>query len=306
MAVLAAATSAVADAAAQQVADTAFFAVIAAPAYGDAEGPVVGIDEAHNNFHTAEGRYLAFATLLRRDGFVVRSLTRSFAPNRLAGIDILVIANALSERNQAVGWSLPTPSAFSEREIVAVRDWVSGGGALLLIADHMPFPGAAADLAAVFGVRFMNGFAYENERRPSVPMVFRRSDNSLRGHSITLGRHAGETVDSVASFTGQAFQPGSMAQSIMVLRSRAISINPDTAWQFSPGTPQVEVGGWSQGAVLSFGQGRVAVFGEAAMFSAQVRGPSRQPMGMNSPLARGNQQFLLNVMHWLSGLLDSP
>ena len=36
----------------------------------------------------------------------------------------------------------------------AVRDWVKGGGSLLLIADHMPFPGAAGTLASAFGVRF--------------------------------------------------------------------------------------------------------------------------------------------------------
>jgi hypothetical protein len=48
----------------------------------------------------------------------------------------------------------------------------------------------------------------------------------------------------------------------------------------------------------------VAVFGEAAMFSAQLAGPARMPMGMNHPLAKQNTQFALNVMHWLSGMLD--
>ena len=36
------------------------------------------------------------------------------------------------------------------------------------------------------------------------------------------------------------------------------------------------------------------------MVSAQLAGPEKRPMGMNSPLAPDNQQFLLNVMHWLS------
>jgi hypothetical protein len=55
---------------------------------------------------------------------------------------------------------------------------------------------------------------------------------------------------------------------------------------------------------LNIGKGRVAVFGEAAMFSAQLAGPKKSPMGMNAPIAKQNPQFLLNVMHWLSGLLD--
>jgi hypothetical protein len=39
------------------------------------------------------------------------------------------------------------------------------------------------------------------------------------------------------------------------------------------------------------------------MFSAQVTGPERRPMGMNAPGAEQNSQFVLNVMHWLSGLI---
>jgi len=56
---------------------------------------------------------------------------------------------------------------------------------------------------------------------------------------------------------------------------------------------------------VTVGRGRVAVFGEAAMFTAQVSGPERRPMGMNTPTAAQNPQFLLNVMHWLAGLLPA-
>jgi hypothetical protein len=50
------------------------------------------------------------------------------------------------------------------------------------------------------------------------------------------------------------------------------------------------------------GQGRVAVFGEAAMFSAQVVGPDKRPIGMNAPDARDNSRFALNLLHWLSAV----
>jgi hypothetical protein len=79
----------------------------------------------------------------------------------------------------------------------------------------------------------------------------------------------------------------------------------ERAWTWDQSTPRVPVGGWSQGAVMRAGEGRVAVFGEAAMFTAQLRGPDRVPMGMNAPYAAGNHKFLLNVSHWLSGLLAS-
>ena len=50
--------------------------------------------------------------------------------------------------------------------------------------------------------------------------------------------------------------------------------------------------------------GRVVFLGEAAMFSAQVSGPERNPMGMNDPRAPQDAQFCLNVVRWLTGVLD--
>jgi len=43
------------------------------------------------------------------------------------------------------------------------------------------------------------------------------------------------------------------------------------------------------------------VFGEAAMFSAQLAGPHAKPVGLNQPGMRGNIQLLRNIMSWLSG-----
>ncbi|HSJ64352.1 MAG TPA: hypothetical protein VK922_10715 [Gemmatimonadaceae bacterium] len=62
--------------------------------------------------------------------------------------------------------------------------------------------------------------------------------------------------------------------------------------------------GWLQGAALEVGRGRVVVLGEAAMFSAQLGGAQRVPVGMNSPAASHNPQLLLNTMHWLTRLLE--
>lgn len=84
---------------------------------------------------------------------------------------------------------------------------------------------------------------------------------------------------------------------------KALMVTPDTAWVFHESTPRRSVAGWLQGAALRVGKGRVAMFGEAAMFSAQLGGPQHTPMGMNAPVAAENPQFLLNVLHWLTGLL---
>lgn len=289
---------------AQQVADTTFNPPIAKPAYSAGSGPVVMLDEAHFNFHTATGRYLSFAQLLRRDGYVVQASTTRFNKESLGKGKILVIANALAEINSQGNWSLPNPSAFADDEIAAVREWVRDGGALLLIADHMPFAGAAEKLGAAFGIRFSNCFAVFAEQSRGAIFAFHRSDGTLAQHPIINGRTAGERIDSLITFTGSAFQVEGNAQSLFVLDSSQTLLMPETAWQFSSETPRHSAAGWVQGATLKFGKGRVAVFGEAAMFSAQLAGANRTPVGMNSPNAPQNYRFLLNVMHWLSGLLE--
>jgi len=109
------------------------------PAYPHGKGPEVLIDEAHNNFHTMEGRYKSFADLLKRDGYVVRPNKSSFERGTLKNTNILVISNAVSDQNKE-DWPLPAYSAFKDDEIAYIRDLVCEGGALLLIADHMPFP----------------------------------------------------------------------------------------------------------------------------------------------------------------------
>ncbi len=288
---------------AQQIADTTFNPPIAKPAYSAGSGPVVMLDEAHFNFHTATGRYLSFAQLLRRDGYIVQAFTSRFNKESLRQGKILVIANALAEVNQG-NWSLPNPSAFADDEIAAVGEWVHEGGALLLIADHMPFAGAAEKLGAAFGIRFSNCFAMFAEQSRGALFVFRRSDGTLANHPLINGRTRDERIDSLVTFTGSAFQADGSAQSLLVLDSSQRLLLPETAWQFTAETPRLSAAGWLQGATLKFGQGRIAVFGEAAMFSAQLAGPNRQPIGMNSPQAPQNYRFLLNVMHWLAGLLN--
>jgi len=54
---------------------------------------------------------------------------------------------------------------------------------------------------------------------------------------------------------------------------------------------------------MTVGRGRVAVFGEAAMFTAQLAGPRANRIGFNAPDAPLNKQFLVNLARWLAGVL---
>jgi hypothetical protein len=286
---------------AQQVADTTFNPAIKNPEYSRGKGPVVTIDQGHNNFHTANGRYLPFARLLRADGYKVDSCEGEFLPQQLKKTRILVIANALNSINTQ-NWYVPTPSAFTAGEIENVKRWVEKGGSLFLIADHMPFGGAAGDLASAFGFTFTNGFAADTSKMGDI--YFYRKNGSLNSCIITNGRNAQEHIDKVVTFTGQAFRIPGGATSILRFDSHYLLLETDTAWVFDSHTRYIPIKDWSQGAYMKYGKGRVVMFGEAAMFSAQLAGNNKRKVGMNSDYAEENYKLLLNIIHWLDGKLS--
>jgi len=284
---------------AQQVSDTAFTFPIAQPTYPPGSGPLILIDEAHFNFHTLGGGFKPFGKLLSSDGFRVAPLDQPIINSGiLEGCSILVIANALNESNQQ-NWFMPTPSAFAASEIEVIRSWVAQGGSLFLIADHMPFAGAAKNLGAAFGFDWLNGFAFTRPRTWP-PSVFKKSDKTLDSGPVTSSNFGMHPIDSVITFTGSAFRIPPDAIPVLVFHPDHYSLQPDTAWRFTPETPRQSLAGYYQGALLEYDKGRIAVFGEAAMFTAQIANGILKA-GFNSETAPQNAIFLLNVMHWLSG-----
>ncbi|HYH79480.1 MAG TPA: hypothetical protein VEX86_06775 [Longimicrobium sp.] len=325
-------------AAGQQGPDTAWVPVVERPAYGGS-GPRVGIDQAHRNFHTATGNYRPFATLLRRDGYRVSASTQPFTRESLSAFDVLVVANARG------GDDVETVSsaAFPAAERAALREWVRGGGSLLLIADHQPFGAAAEALSLEFGVGMSKGFTRDTtpgrSGRSQSFLRFTRENGLLGRHPILEGRDARERVGEVMSFTGQSLSIPAAAAALLVLSPTAEDRAPptvaelreqaaqqqrvidsiaaaargggarDTAVRATRLAPAGEAryspaAGRAQAVALAFGTGRVVVLGEAAMLSAQViEIPGREigRMGLNVP-GHDDQQFALNVMHWLSRL----
>lgn len=281
----------------QQIADTAYHPPIQNPEYESGKGPVVFIDEGHYNFHTKDGRYKAFSNLLERDGYLVKAYIGEFTQNELAKGKILVISNALSEF--AESYAIPEPSAFTKAEIAVLSQWVIEGGCLFLIADHMPFGDASKALAEAFGFEFSNGFVFDTLIKG--PAFFNLKEKTLADCIITKGRDSTESVEQIATFTGQAFKIPGDATSILTFSKNFVNFLPDTAWVFDKHTTKFNAEGWSQGAYKEFGKGKIVVFGEAAMFSAQLAGPQKIRAGMNSEEAPENYQLLLNIIHWLDG-----
>jgi hypothetical protein len=281
-----------------QTADDKWSPTVTRPEFPQGDGPLIFVDAAHGNFHTIDGRFAAFAELLELDGYRVESSEVEVTPESLGRGGVFVISNAGGDADE---WVLPTPSAFRPDEIETIVNWVAEGGSLLLIADHMPMPGATADLANEFGIVFLNGFAMKSATEGG-GLSFTRSSGSLADHVITRGRSESETIESVMSFTGQAFRFVAPGQPLMSMPDDWEVLLPVEAWNFDESTPRVSARGLIQGGVLSFGAGRVAVFGEAAMFTAQtaIRDGVAYQMGLNHPSATDNTQFVLNVIHWLT------
>jgi hypothetical protein len=274
----------------QQRADPDFKPVAKNPAYKD-HHPRVLFDEAHHNFHTASGRYKPFADLIASDGCVVTPNAQKFTAESLKSHDVLIIANALGD--ERMGTARAETPAFDEEECDAVRDWVKAGGALLLITDHYPTGSAAEVLAKRFDVDFSKGATEE--------YTF-TAKSGLGRHPILRGRNKAERVKAVGTFTGQSLKGPPGSAEFLSLPDNSIERIPDPENPFRNRPLTRSAKGRCQGVALKYGKGRVVMLGEAAMLSAQIA-PDGSKFGMNVD-GIDNQQFALNVIHWLTGLLD--
>jgi hypothetical protein len=285
---------------AQQLADPNADVSVARPEYTRDAGPVVAIDSGHHNFHTMDGRYAPLAQVLRNDGYRVRDHRTAFTAQSLSGIKVLIVSNALAASN-VDNWNPPYPPAFSADDIAAVKHWVEQGGSLLLIADHRPMADAAATLAQALGFHFFSGVVSKD---PPDDDIFTLRNGTLSDDAVTRGRSQQEAVTSVQTFTGSAFRAPPGARAIITLPA-GYSMH-DCILPCPPGVARTNATGLLQGAVLKLSKGRIAVFGEAAMFSAQTISAPDRPFfrfGFNAPTAKQNKQFALNLLHWLSGNL---
>lgn len=276
----------------QQEADMNYEPVIEKPLFEEGKGPVMLIDGGHNNFHTADGKFTGFAKVARADGFQVKTWSGAITQKALQGVKLLVIANALHIANQD-NWKLPVHSAFTTEEARLIQQWVSEGGRLFLIADHMPFAGATEHLAAAFGYTFYNGFAMSGPGKKYD--IFSVENKLLKPSEVTDKPHS---VKSVITYTGQAFKIPEMATSVLSFDEQYKVLLPQEAWKFSKDMDMMPANGLSQLAYSTYGNGKVVVAGEAAMFTAQQI-PGVVKFGLNSDMPNDNLSLLLNLFDWL-------
>jgi hypothetical protein len=267
------------------------------------ERPRVLFDEGHNNASSISlsGRYWPFGRLLRTDGFELERGTTPFTAESLAGVRVLVIANAAgAPKPQFFGLNLPVATnklrsdpAFAAAEVSTIRAWVERGGSLLLIADHSPFGAAASAMAQAFGVTMHKGFVEVPGER-SDPLLFSVENGRIGSHPILTGAAPGDAIRRVMTYTGQSLDGPNDASVLLRLPPSAVEGVP------SEDAIAERRAGVAQGLALQTGQGRVVVLGEGGMVTAQVyRG---EHYGI-SAADNDNRQFVLNVMRWLARAL---
>jgi hypothetical protein len=274
---------------------------IICPAYPENKGPEIYLDEGHYNRHTfgGLGSFVAFRNVLSKDGYRVIPFKDQFSSTSLQNVRILVIPLAQNKKNLWPRWYNPTYSAFKRSEIISVKNWVESGGSLFLIVDHHPFAGAANELAKEFGIELLNGHADDTIR---YPVYFHRANKTLHSNVITNGRDFTEQVDSIITFGGSAMKLPDGTSAITTFDGGWIHWLPDTAWNFNHIEPE-SIEGLSQGAFKKFGDGKTVVFGDGNMFSAQTN-EYGELAGFIDPNAKYNYKLLLNIVHYLDGLLD--
>lgn len=289
---------------------------------------IVHIDEGHANHHTAEGRYAPFARLLGDHGIQVERHGETFSEESLAAVGVLVIANAAHPDNALPEqWQRPVRPAFTVQELAALEVWVADGGRLMLIADHMPWPGAATELAARFGFELHDGYLFregffDNPLDPAANLIefhgsastSRPGDGLLADHPVTRGWDGRPAIPWVTSFTGHGFgvleEAVGETVALMVVGEGAVQVFPERARDLGPQTTDADLAamqptpaaGLLQGALRHYGTGKVAMFGEAGMFTEQdlTAFDPPFPMGKHHPRAPHNGDFALNVIYWLA------
>ena len=275
------------------------------PAYEIDDGPSVLIHRYQSKY-VKRGSLDPFFMLLKSDGFKPNYINEKLLKPILSSAKILVIANSYTKDYRSYS-TLSAPSVYSDIEIQIIKNWVSSGGSLLILADHSPFAGGSLKLADAFGFSYMTGHAIRKDSLNSkfyVHMDFMRNpegknSGTLLGHQITNGELGRDKIEHFYTFGGQAIIPPPQADNLLTISDRFEAILTYRLAAEFLSAPRMEVGGFSQGSVLEFGQGRIAVFGEAGGFSSQIR-TGVDPVGFNHPDADQNEEFVLSTMRWLA------
>lgn len=271
------------------------------PAFAPESGPQIVLSTTNSDY-VRRGSMDPFAALARTDGFRVARQSGDLVSALKPETRILIIANPFLSSFRDFPAMTP-PSAFSDSEIEAVRAWVENGGSLLILADHAPFGGGSSKLAEAFGFQYLNGHAAETRAADAgyahVVIDFTPQYGLATDHPIANGDTGRAPIKRFAAFGGQAFIPADGARQLLTIPQGWSAIFTYRLEAELASAPRIDASGMSQGATLDYGKGRIALFGEAGGFTAQVI-DGIEKFGFNTAEGSDNPEFILATLRWLA------
>jgi len=222
----------------------------------------VTIDGAHDNLHTATGRYEELAERLRGAGYRVRSHDTTDLPDSAVHI--------------VAGVREP----LSKDEVDAFQAWVADGNSLLIAADHPPFASPPADLAAAFGFEIHN-LSVEDAEGESIFSLPIQAEHPLSRPDARIWIFTGTAV----GFPEDALPLLSLDHTHSAIR-RGHEVDLDLSTL-------------SMAASAQHHQGRVVVVGESGMFACHTH-DNGTPYGLCTADAQDNAELAMDVIRWLA------
>jgi len=288
-------------AAQRQLADTGFAYENASPAWPAAGGPAIVLSSRNSPF-VQRGSFDPLVRLLESDGFRVSVSGEPLDVAIAADPAILLLVNAFVPEFKDFP-AMDPPSAFTDREIAAVKDWVDKGGSLLVLADHAPVGGGASKLAAAFGFTFLNGHTLQDKAAESdyvkVDIDYTPHNGLNPAHAITDGSTGRKPVTRYFAYGGQSFIPPAGAATLLTIPQGWSAVFTYRIREELRDAPRIDASGMAQGAAMESGSGRLAIFAEAGGFSAQITDGTRR-FGFNTQDGAENPEFILSVARWLA------
>jgi len=216
--------------------------------------------------HPAAASYAqAAAELSERDFEVITTRGRPLDAAALAGADVLVIAHPSEGKwERTVGGDSPV---FSPVEIAAVRDFVAGGGGLVVLGEEEEdkYGGNLDELLAPYGLRIGNATVFDYRPDEGIPTWI-----------------AGEPCEDISD-------PGLLHRVRDVGFYRAGVVTADAPGALVLRTsPTADPPGAGLIAAVPYGDGRVVVAADSDLF------------GDDYLLRRDHRQLWLNLLYWVS------
>lgn len=273
--------------------DPNFTTKVEKPSFETENGPLIVIDEGHNNFFITTDLIQPLLELLKSDGYRIDFSRGQLDSAALDQADIFLVITPMS--SAYTDFEENYSEAYLSEELAVLERWVREGGSLIVFSEHFPFDIAVSGLLETFGISTSIGVTidhdFSNESAGEIVFEGERLD---KRHPIVAGKRS---VKKVASYGGSALR-GDGYTNIMQLSDHSMNISRN--WMGVEGGPLGR--GNSQGLAGFYGDGRIAAFGDSNGFAAMIfeDNISKDFVGMNDE-AYDWRNLVLNTFDWLSG-----